>query len=209
MIIKINFRIVATCTHQIPSRLSEKTSRLARRLLTASLVVALLVASITMTDAAVFFSRQDMSSLAFPDADEVIPHDFFLTENDRREIETLAGSKLESDLLSVYEGRLGGRTLGYAILDTHLVRTMAESLLVVVDPDGRVDSTYQMAFHEPLEYMPNGRWFRLLKDRSLTQDLRVGRDIAGITGSTLSTHAAIGAVRRALAVHQVLLAEPN
>ena len=92
------------------------------------------------------------------------------------------------------------------MLDTHQVRTLAETLLVVLDPTGSIAATYVMAFHEPLEYRPNERWLALLKARGLSDDLRVGRAIVGITGATLSARAALGSVRRSLAIYEVLLA---
>ena len=126
----------------------------------------------------------------------------------RARIEQLAASQLEGDLLTIYEGYSGQRLVGYALLDTHLVRTLPETMLVVIDASGTVAATYLMAFHEPLEYRPNDRWLRLLDDRRLSDDLRVGRAIVGITGATLSARAVVASVRRALAVYEVLLAVP-
>lgn len=63
-----------------------------------------------------------------------------------------------------------------------------------------------MAFHEPPEYMPSTRWLVMLDKRRLTDDLRVGRAVVGITGATLSARAVVASIRRSLAIYEVLLA---
>jgi hypothetical protein len=110
--------------------------------------------------------------------------------------------------LTVYVGYAAGGLLGYAIFDTHVVRTLPETFLTVLTPEGRIAATYVIAFHEPVEYLPSERWLRQVEGKTLTDDLQVGRGIAAITGSTISSHAVMGGVRRALAIHSVLLAEP-
>jgi hypothetical protein len=155
-------------------------------------------------DATVFYARDEIKSLAFPDADTVEPHDHFLTAHQHQQIESRARSAIDSDLVTVYVGTRDGEVLGYAYLDTHTVRTLPETFLIVLTPDGAVASTHLMAFYEPLEYLPADRWLNQLAGRRLTDDLLVGRAIAGITGSTLSSHAVVHGIRRTLALHEVL-----
>ena len=159
--------------------------------------------------ATVFHAREEIKNLAFPDADEVKTRNFFLTDAQRGQIQEQAAAKVSSDLVTIHVGTRDGRVLGYAILDTHIVRTLPETFLVVLTPDGAVSATYVMAFYEPLEYMPTDRWFEQLDGQRLTNDLRVGRAIAGVTGSTLSSRAVVSGIRRALALHAVLLSDAH
>jgi len=158
--------------------------------------------------AAVFHSRTEIAALAFPDCDRVETEDVFLSPDQRERIEQAAGSRLRGDFLTVYKGYTGERLVGYAMLDSHLVRTLTETLLIVLDESGAVAAIYVMAFHEPQEYMPSERWLALLDKRRLTGDLRVGRAIVGITGATLSARAVVAGIRRSLAVYEVLLKVP-
>lgn len=160
-------------------------------------------------NAKVFHARSEMIEVAFPNAESVVAKDYFLTKEQHTAIEHLAIRSLDSDLVTVYTAHRGDEVLGYAIVDTHVVRTLPETFLVVLDPHGAVAATHILAFHEPLEYMPSDRWLALLENRSLTDDLRLGRDIAGVTGSTLSSHAVLGGVRRALAIYEVLLSDTS
>ena len=157
--------------------------------------------------ATVFYARDEALRLAFPDAERTEARDFFLTAAQRTEIEQRARAPLESDLLTVYVGYRNGAAAGYAIFDTHVVRTFPETFLVVLTPEGAVSATYVLAFYEPLEYLPAERWLRQFDGKRASDDLRIGPGIAGITGSTLTSHAVAGGIRRALAIYAVLLGD--
>lgn len=158
--------------------------------------------------ATVFYSRDEALHLAFPNADRTEARDFFLTPEQRTAIEKAAKSPLESDLLTVYFGWQGETLLGYAIFDTHVVRTLPETFLAVLTTTGAIEATYVIAFYEPQEYLPSERWLKQVEGKTAADDLQVGRGIAAITGSTLSSNAIMGGVRRALAIYSTLLAQP-
>jgi hypothetical protein len=156
-------------------------------------------------DAKVFYARDEAMVLAFPDAENVAARDFFLTPEQRSDIESHAKAPLESNLLTVYVGHREQRVIGYAVLDTHVVRTLPETFLIVLTPDGEVAATYVLAFYEPLEYLPAQRWLEQFIGKRANDDLHVGHGIAAISGSTLSSRAIAAGIRRALAIHAVLL----
>ena len=183
--------------------------RFGRTLLLLPLVGVLWLSSVGVrpAEAVVLYAKNEALKLIFPEADSVEPKAIFLTAGQVARIEELARSSLESQLLTVHVGRKGDETLGYAFLDIHVVRTQPEALFVVLTPQGEVDSVLIVAFHEPLEYMPSDRWQAQFAGKNLTPDLQVKRAIAPISGATLSAHAMTDAVRRALAVYQVVLQE--
>jgi len=158
-------------------------------------------------DAKVFYARDEMQELAFPHATRMEARDLFPTAEQQHEIETRAQSHLESPLLTAYVGYAGDQKLGFAFLDTHVVRTLPETFLVVISPQGEIAALHVMAFYEPLEYLPGERWLKQYAGTRLDAELRIGRRIAAITGSTLSAEAVNGAVRRALAIYHVMLEE--
>lgn len=157
--------------------------------------------------AKVFYAKEEAIRAAFPEADAIDKQTFFLTDDQKRQVETLARARLDSKLVTLYMGKRGQKLLGYAMIDVHTVRTLPEAVMVVLSPEGRVNSTLILAFYEPLEYLPNERWLKQFDQRSLTPDLRVGGGIAGIAGATLTTRGVTDAVRRALALYQVLIAK--
>jgi hypothetical protein len=66
-----------------------------------------------------------------------------------------------------------------------------------------------LAFHEPLDYLPTDRWYGQFSGKTKADRLRVGGDVHGVVGATLSAQAAARGVRRMLAYWEVLLQTPD
>jgi len=174
------------------------------------LAAALLCVAVTRSvEAKVFHTQEEALALAFPTADRTEKHTFILTPEQRERIEARARGALETRLVTLYTGWRGDEVLGYAHIDVHTVRTKSEGLMIVLDAAGRVRSLRVLAFHEPAEYLPAGRWYEQFRGKTLKDGLRVGRDIHGIVGATLSSRAATKGVRRMLAYYEVLIRPPN
>jgi Na+-translocating ferredoxin:NAD+ oxidoreductase RnfG subunit len=171
-----------------------------------SLLVFLVAADVQAT---VFHSQSEALELAFPSADEVVSKTFVLDDDQVERIESLAKCELDSRLVKFYTGRREGKVLGHALIDVHNVRTLPEAFMVVLSPVGKIRTLRVLAFHEPLEYKPTNRWYRQFENRSIGAPLRVGGDIHGVVGATLSAHATTRGVRRALAYYEVLLQSEN
>jgi len=156
--------------------------------------------------APVYSSREEALSRAFPPPATIERKTYFLTDVERQKASKLARAKIESSLVVAYVGRSPKGTLGTAYFDTHTVRTMPETLLVTVRPDGALEGVEVVAFGEPEDYLPRPRWLRLFAGRRLDADLAVGRGLAHVTGATLTTRSIADAVRRVLAIHAVISA---
>lgn len=131
----------------------------------------------------------------------------YLTGKQIAEIEKTARSRMPSAIVTVFEARVGGEVTGRAILDTHLVRTMPETLLTVVEPDGRLRMALVLRFGEPPDYLPREGWLKTLEGKVLEEDLSPGRGVRRVTGSTLTVQALTDALRRALAIDRLILRE--
>ncbi|MCK5407118.1 MAG: FMN-binding protein [Candidatus Krumholzibacteria bacterium] len=151
----------------------------------------------------VFHSRESALRLAFPGADSVGKQEMFLSSEEAAEAEKLARVELPSRLVTMYVGYKDGDVLGYAFIETHPVRSLPETILIVIDPDGRTRGVHMLAFHEPPEYAPSVRWLEQFRETPLTDELSLRGDVAAITGATLTATAITAAVRRTLAVFWV------
>lgn len=162
--------------------------------------VSLLAAS--PAAAKVFYSKKSALAAAFPGADRVDQVNLFLSAADAEAITTAAGTPWPNRLTNAYVGRRGDAAMGYAYIDTHRVRSLDETLMVVVRPDGTVDRVLTLAFHEPAEYLPSGKWMTQFIGRALdrSMSMRSGQ-IDGISGATLTARAVTASVRRVLALH--------
>jgi Na+-translocating ferredoxin:NAD+ oxidoreductase RnfG subunit len=170
-------------------------------------IVVLLIAvfGAVSAESKVFYSRSEALELAFPDAETVESQTFVLNDAQLEQIERLAKCELDSKLVKIYTGLRDGNVIGYALIDVHNVRTLPEAFMVVLNPAGEVRSLRVLAFHEPLEYKPTNRWYRQFDNKSIDARLRLGGDVHGVVGATLSARATTRGVRRALAYYQVLI----
>ncbi|HEY4594500.1 MAG TPA: FMN-binding protein, partial [Thermoanaerobaculia bacterium] len=107
-------------------------------------------------------------------------------------------------LVSYYTAVRGGQPAGTAYFDTHKVRTLPETLMIVVDPQGKVSRVEVLSFAEPEDYLPPNRWYGQFAGQGLGDDLALGRHIRNVTGASLTARATTEAVRRVLALHQVI-----
>lgn len=175
------------------------------------LVSALVLLSLP-TEAAfakVFASQQQALAEAFPDASRIERQTLLIRKKDAERISAITRAELESKIVVIHTAYQGNELLGYAHIDVHNVRTKPEASMIVLTPDGSVRTVRVLAFHEPLDYLPTDRWYDQFVGRSRNDTLRVGHDIHGVVGATLSARAAADGVRRMLAYWEVLLKSPE
>ena len=147
-------------------------------------------------------SQKDALALAFGAA---VPErrSAFLTDAQTKAAEEAARAKLESRIWSYY---VAGSTTAY--FESHPVRTMNETIMVVVGADAKVRFVEILSFAEPDDYLASKRWLAQFAEKPLEEDLTLRRGLRNIAGATLTAEAVARGVRRALAVHQVLNAKP-
>lgn len=153
--------------------------------------------------AKVFLTVGEALRLAFAGC-ETARRTAYLTSEQVRRARDLSGEEVPSALVTYYTATKAGQPAGTAYFDTHRVRTQPETLMIVVDPAGRVARVEVISFREPEEYLPRGAWYGQFHGRKLDRDLQVKRSLRPVTGATLTVRATTSAVRRVLALHQVL-----
>lgn len=169
------------------------------RLIVASLV--LLAGSAAL--ATVLITVEEALELAFPDA-TTERQTLFLSDEQRDTAADESGAEVSSSLATRYVAKgEDGAVRGWAYLDTHRVRTLPETLMVVLDADGTVRRVEVVTFREPLEYMPREGWYEQYEGKELDDNLALKREIRPVTGATLTARATTEAVRRVLAIHAV------
>lgn len=177
-----------------------------RRLAVATFLAALAaVWTPVRVRAEVFYAKDEALHLAFPDATEVQARTVILTDSQAAGVKERAGVDLDSRLFTFYTARRSDNLLGYAIIDTHTVRSLPETFLAVLTPGGAVDQVILLAFYEPKEYMPPPHWLEQFKGRGLAGAWRVGRDLHGISGASLTARAIPQALRKILALYEVVI----
>lgn len=172
------------------------------------LLLSILVAAGSPAAAGVLLTVDEALGLAFPDC-EVERETVFLTEEQEGAVAAEAGTELASRIVHPYRARCdagsgGPESGGVAYFDAHRVRTLPETLMVVVGSDGRVRRVELLSFDEPMEYVPRDAWYAQFLEQELDAELDLDREIRPVTGATLTAVATTEAVRRILALHRLL-----
>lgn len=151
-------------------------------------------------------SQREALRMAFPEPAEIERRTAYLTEEELVRARELAAPGVEVDeaVVTYYVGSVADSTLGVAYFDAHVVRTLREVLMVVVEPDGRIGRIEVLSFQEPREYRPPEGWLDEFGGLTLSERLSTKGDVVNVTGATLTSRAVTRAVRRVLALHRIV-----
>jgi len=157
--------------------------------------------------ARVFMKQEEALSRAFPAPARVERKTLFLDQGRAAKIERESRERLPGRIVTYYVGIGKEGTLGYAYFDSHRVRTLPETIMVLVTPKGTVSRVSILSFSEPEDYLPREAWLDQFAGRGLDSDLAMRRGIHNLTGASLSAVAITSACRRILAIHRVVREE--
>lgn len=148
-------------------------------------------------------TREEALRSVYPGA-TVRADQVFLRPTEQKQIMMRADTDVPTALVARYIASKDGKVVGRAYVDTHIVRTKLQSVLISLDASGRVLRIDVTAFQEPADYRAPDAWLRQFRGRALDEDLAVNRAIRPIAGATLTARETTNAVRRVLAIDAVL-----
>ncbi len=161
--------------------------------------------------AKVLLSPEEALALAFPGC-AIQRETAYLTAAEVESARGRAGTEIASAVVHPYRAHRregtegGGQPCGVAYFDTHRVRTLAETVMVAIDPAGGILRVEVLSFDEPPDYLPRSEWYAQFGGRKLAPETELGRGIRPVTGATLTARVTTDAARRALAIHALLAA---
>jgi len=151
-----------------------------------------------------FLTQEEALRLAFPKGAVVTRKTAFLSDADRAEIARRAGGAPPPGLVAYYVATVDGQSAGTAYFDTHVVRTLPETIVVAVDPKGAIARIEILSFSEPEEYLPRGMWYGQFPGRTLSDELSEKKGVRPVTGATITVRVTVEAARRVLALDAFL-----
>jgi len=158
-----------------------------------------LVLSALAAPARVLMTREQALASAFPAGTPVKRETFFLKPEQLEAARKESGVDFRDQLVIRYAS-----PAGYAYFDSHRVRTLPETVMVVVSSEGKIAKVEILSFDEPTDYYPKRRWLDQLLGRKLDPDLALNGAIRPISGASLTGRAIVNATRKVLALHHVL-----
>jgi electron transport complex protein RnfG len=158
----------------------------------------------------VFYAQDEAIGRAFPGAGEVNRKNIVITSSRATVLSERYKAPVNPGISSYFEGlKEDGTLLGYAFIDSGVVRTHNGVFMVVMLPDGTLRDVFVLAFNEPPEYLPNEKWLGLLQGKALSEAPVVGKNVPPIMGSTLTVNAITRSIRRVQGIFKEFLKPEN
>lgn len=169
-----------------------------------------LVATLVIACAAAFIAAPLHAATTYWTTPALLKH-FFKDSERVRAVEVL-GSELASALEGsnvgapkgkylVYVGQTGERIDGFAVVDDEKGQHMPITFGFLLGADGRLKDAQVMTYREPYGHeIRDRRFLDQLVGKRMTDTLKPGIDIDGVTGATISVKSTTIAARRALAL---------
>ena len=154
--------------------------------------------------ARVYLSQKEALAIAFPKGQTTERRTGYLSKDEAKHAAALAKAPVDSLVWTHYVGKSKEKIAGYAYFETHVVRSMPETFMAVLDAKGRLRFVEILSFNEPDDYFPSKAWLKQFEGKNLADGLMVRRDLRNITGASLTSNALSEGVRRILAVHALL-----
>jgi hypothetical protein len=123
-----------------------------------------------------------------------------LTKKEATLIQTTAHAKVRSNLIRYYTIEKEKKLLGHAVLLKQRVRTKRVAVLYMVDANKTMIGLEILSFKEPSEYKPHREWQNIFVGKTSEDRLIAGKDVATISGATLSARVITESARVALAI---------
>ncbi|MCM2316740.1 MAG: DUF2730 domain-containing protein, partial [Thermoanaerobaculia bacterium] len=120
---------------------------------TLILTLALLATALPLA-AKTYMTQQQALDTAFGKGVVLERQTLFLSAEESKAARGASGVDFEDGLIVRYVGRSGATVVGYVYFDAHRVRTLPETLMIVVRPDGAIDRIEILSFSEPEDYLP-------------------------------------------------------
>lgn len=169
--------------------------------------IFLLLTTALALHAQLLLSPYDAMALHYGENAEIKKKNIMLSKAKANEVSNLSQVKLNTNIYKIYSATKGDELLGYGVLVMQKVRSKDAAVLSLISPDGELEGIEIIAFNEPPEYIPSKNWTELFKNRRLSEQLVLGKEIPTISGSTLSARSATKAARIALGIYEIELKE--
>lgn len=161
----------------------------------------------TLLQAGLLLSPFDAMQAAYGSETDVSKKNILLSAAEADRVEKRSRVKLSTKIYRVFRAERQGEIVGYGILVTRTVRSKSAAVLYLIAPDGRLEGIEIVAFNEPQEFIPSKAWLSQFKEKTVSDPLRVGKDIPTITGATLSARNVTDGSRLALALFDAIVKE--
>lgn len=167
--------------------------------------LAWLIVRPPLGEAVVYLSREEALQVVMPAAEQVREETVTLTDAQRERVYTLLGSRIRDRAVTFWIGLQGDHPASYATVLDVIGKEQPITFMIAVSPEGAVQAVEVLAYRESQgSEIRSTRFMRQFTGKTLAAPLKLGRDIDSISGASLSSRSTAYAVKKALALVDVV-----
>lgn len=154
----------------------------------------------------VYLTEPQALKVALPDAEQVLPRTATPSAEVRQRMERKLGRKLEEPAFTYYEGRTGGKPVGYAMILHEKGKYYPITFVVGFKPDGDVRDVAVMVYREKRgDAVRRRRFLNQFVGKTVDDPLMINRDLVHLTGATVSSWSIAAGVKKAAVILEELV----
>jgi Na+-translocating ferredoxin:NAD+ oxidoreductase RnfG subunit len=155
--------------------------------------------------AVVYMSREEALKTLLHEADHFTQETVSLTDAHRERIESLINGRVRETEVTFWIGGRAGKAMGYATVLDVIGKEQPITFMVAVAAEGSVLGVQVLTYRESQgSEIRSKRFLNQFAGKTLAAPLKLGRDVHGISGASLSSRSTAYAVRKALALAAVV-----
>ncbi len=152
-----------------------------------------------------FATQEEALKRMMPDAERFDTESVKLSDDQLSAAQTLAGKGFQKKTYDFLIGRKGELVVAYALKLNVIGKKRPITFLIALTPGGEVKGVEVLIYRESKgSEVRYGQFMQQFHQKTTEDPLRLGRDIRPISGATLSSRAAAYAVRKTLAIFEVV-----
>lgn len=149
----------------------------------------------------VFLEEDEAITSVFKGCDEVLSDYLVLTPREKEVLENRLKSRINEDAFSIFIGKKGGKIHRYAIITDEMGCFHPITFIMSMKPNGKIEKVAVMIYRESRgKEVIRKRFLYQYKGKSLSNPIRINKDIINITGATTSVRGVNRGVRKMRAV---------
>lgn len=162
-----------------------------------------------MMHAEVYLTEEDAVKLMFPESERVRKEIVRLHPDQKAQIEARIGWKFPEETFEIYIGETGSALDGYAMVQNTIGKHKPMTYMVGVDPKGQCTNVELLVFRESRgSEVRTKRFNAQYEGKTVSDPIRINRDILNISGATMSVRSMSAGVKRALVLIDELYLKP-
>ncbi|MDH5427038.1 MAG: FMN-binding protein [Nitrospirota bacterium] len=147
----------------------------------------------------VYLTQEDAAKLMFPSSDSIRSEIITISEDQKRLIEERIGWHFPETTFDCFIGETKGTVDGWAFVQNTIGKHKPMTYMVGVDPDGEVTNVEILVYRESRGSEVRKKRFNYqFQGKTVSDPIRINRDVINISGATMSVRSMSAGVKRAL-----------